>query len=125
MPELVNNSQRLINIEGAVLVPGVPALVTDDVMQNQTIMDMMNEPAEPGSEKKTLEIANVSPESGIQERSGARGEHGTADSARDAQQHQQSSSQNNPAPTQQPAPQHPQATQQGAQGTGQQRPAQR
>ncbi len=117
MPELVNNSQRLINVEGAVLVPGVPALVTDDVMQNQTIMDMMEEPAEPGSEKKTLEVVNASPESSIQERSGARGEHGTTDRALDTQQHQQSSSQNNPAPTQQPSPQHPQQTQQ--------RPAQR
>jgi len=105
MPGLLNNSARIIHVEGVVLVPGVPTEVTAETMINQVVMDMMQEPV-PDSDKMTLEEMNVA-EPSVQERNRSRGEHGEADDPRRAEQRQPTPPQTNHPPAPSVAPQRP------------------
>jgi hypothetical protein len=115
MPFLVNNSQRLINVNNILIAPGTPTEVPDDVMENQVVKDLMEEPAEPGSEKKTLEVAN-DPKRGVQDTSTTGSERVSTTNPSATQQRQQPPTPNQPTPTpQQPPPQpNQQKSEQGA-----------
>lgn len=68
---LLNNSSRLINVGGTRLVPGVPTDVPDEVMNNELVQEMMNEPV-PNSDKMTLEaVSGTSAEQTQSQSSGA------------------------------------------------------
>jgi hypothetical protein len=77
--KLVNNSAKVIHVLGVMLVPGMPAEVPAEAMQNEHVTMLMETPVEENSTVMALQEApnDRSDESGVQ-KAGAAGSGGHA-----------------------------------------------